>query len=98
MRHVVFQRGIFSTRTASHLLQDVGGFRRIDRPRVTDDEGPNVLGPRPRILRQQDAPHGMAHEERRGDALGVEKSPQVLHVGLKSIHRRLSPTAVSVPP
>jgi hypothetical protein len=39
----------------------------------------------------------MAHEERRGKALGVEQGPEVSHMGLKSIHWRLSPTALAVP-
>src|SRR5262245_6282862 len=40
----------------------------------------------------------MAQAERGGDTLGVAKGPAVLHMGLNSIHGRLSPSAPGVPP
>src|SRR5215475_15218235 len=94
MGDVFCERGVFSPWTLSHLLQKASSFLRIHRPGVADYQGSHLLRPCPGVLRQEYASHGMAHEEWRGEVLGLEQGSEVLHMGLEGIDRWLCPAAV----
>src|SRR4030095_5186855 len=69
----------------------------IHRLWCADYQGSHLLRPRPGLLRQEDASHGMAHEEWRCEVLGLKQSPEVLHVGLEGIDWWLCPATISMP-
>src|SRR5215510_7288486 len=98
MGDIFCERGVFSSWTLSHLLQKVSSFLRIHRPGVADYQGSYLLRPRPGVLCQEYASHGMAHEEWRDEVLGLEQGSEVLHVGLEGIDGRLCPAAVPMSP